>query len=160
MAPHKALFLTQLSIRVFLSSQKLMLWVLIRTEWGIHMTKWLGTWSLLLFLAPHKVGFFRISLLIPNGICSNEAQSTRKIKLFLVAQSMRKIKLFLALSGGVSAILQSGLILKKSYSVIWSDSQEHSKNVFAVNLGYGDNIHEFWWETFSECSRESDQIAE
>ena len=27
---------------------------------------------------------FRISLFIPNGICSNKAQSTRKIKLFLV----------------------------------------------------------------------------
>ena len=51
--------------------------------WGIHVTKWLGTGSLVLFLAPHKVRFFRISLFIPNGFCSNKAQSTctRKIKL-------------------------------------------------------------------------------
>ena len=27
---------------------------------------------------------FRISLFIPNGICSNNVQSTQKIKLFLV----------------------------------------------------------------------------
>ena len=26
--------------------------------------------TMLLFLASHKVGFFRISLFIPNGICS------------------------------------------------------------------------------------------
>ena len=68
----------------------------VSTMWGIHVTKWLGTLSLLLFLAPHNVGFFRISLFIPNGICSNIAQSTQKIKFFLV----------------VSAILRSGLILE------------------------------------------------
>ena len=51
---------------------------------------------MLLFLALHKVGFFRISLFISNGICSNKAQSTQKIKL----------------SVGVSAILQAGLILE------------------------------------------------
>ena len=68
----------------------------VSTVWGIHVTKWLGTLSLLLFLAPHNIGFFRISLFIPNGICSNIAQSTQKIKFFLV----------------VSAILRSGLILE------------------------------------------------
>ena len=36
------------------------------------------------FLVPHKVVLFRISLFIPNGICSNKVQSTWKIKLFLV----------------------------------------------------------------------------
>ena len=51
--------------------------------------------SLLLFLLPHQVGFFRISRFMPDGICSNKAQSTWKNQ---------------ALSGGVSAILQSGLI--------------------------------------------------
>ena len=35
------------------------------------------------FLAPYKVGLFRISLFMPNGICSNKVQSTWKIKLFL-----------------------------------------------------------------------------
>ena len=29
------------------------------------------------------------------------------------------------------------------YSAIWLDSREHSKNVFAVNLGHRDNVHEF-----------------
>ena len=53
-----------------------------RDSVGTHVTKWR---SLLLFLAPHKVGFFRISLFIPNGICPNKAQTTRKIKFFLVA---------------------------------------------------------------------------
>ena len=37
-----------------------------------------------LFLALHQVGFFRISRFIPDGICSNKAQSTRKITLFQV----------------------------------------------------------------------------
>ena len=36
------------------------------------------------FVAPHGVGFFRISRLIPDGICSNKAQSMWKIKSFLV----------------------------------------------------------------------------
>ena len=72
--------------------------------------------SLLLFLVPHKVGFFRISLTIPNEICSNKAQSTRKIKLFF--------------SGDVSAFLPSGLPFSRTF-------------VFAVNLGYRDNVHEF-----------------
>ena len=48
----------------------------------------------------------------------------------------------------------------KRYSAIWSNSREQSKNVFAVNLGYRDNVHEVWRKTFSERSRESDQIAE
>ena len=40
---------------------------------GIHMTKWQSAQSLLLFLAQHQVGFFRISRFIPDGICSNKA---------------------------------------------------------------------------------------
>ena len=32
----------------------------------------------------------------------------------------------------------------KGYSAIWSNSREHLKNVFAVSLGYQDNVHEFW----------------
>ena len=75
------------------------------------------TWSLL-FLAPHKLRFFRISLFILNGICSNKAQRTRKNQ---------------ALSDGVY----------KHYSAIWSNSREHLKIVFAVNLGYRGNVHEF-----------------
>ena len=51
---------------------------------GIHVSKWQSARSSLLFLAPHQVGFFRISRFIPDGICSNKTQSTRKIKLFLV----------------------------------------------------------------------------
>ena len=102
--------------------------------WGIYVTKWLDTQSLLLFLALHKVGFFRISLFIPNGICLNKAQRTWKIKL------------------------KSSSFLCKCYSAIWSNSL--LKNVFAANLGYRDNEHEFWRKTFSECSQESDQIAE
>ena len=54
------------------------------TQWGIHVTKWLGAQSLLLVLTPLQVRFFRISRFIPDGIFSNEAQSTRKLKLFLV----------------------------------------------------------------------------
>ena len=42
--------------------------------------------SLLLFLAPHKLGLFRVSLLIPNGICSNKV--LKKIKLFLVVKAL------------------------------------------------------------------------
>ena len=36
------------------------------------------------FVALHGVGFFRISQLKPDGICSNKAQSMWKIKSFLV----------------------------------------------------------------------------
>ena len=84
--------------------------------------KWLNAWSLLLFLAPHQVRFFRISRFIPDWIYSNKAQSTRKIKLFL------------------QSILQSGMILKNiqrmffvtihvncSGSLDWQ--QKHSLNV-------------------------------
>ena len=44
------------------------------------MAKWLGAQSLLLFLAPHQVGFF--FRCIPNGIYSNKAQSTWKNQAF------------------------------------------------------------------------------
>ena len=32
----------------------------------------------------------------------------------------------------------------KHYSAIWSNSREHSKNVFAVNLGHRNNVHNFF----------------
>ena len=105
--------------------------------WGIHLTKWRGTRSLLLFSALHKVGFFRISLFIPNGIYSME---------FIQIKCRVRWK-------------SSSFWWCKRYSVNWSNSWEHSKKVFAVNLGYQDNVNKFWWKTFSECSRESDQIA-
>ena len=35
-------------------------------------------------LAPHKLGFLRISRFIPDRILLNKVQSTRIIKLFLV----------------------------------------------------------------------------
>ena len=79
----------------------------------------IGAWSLLLFLAPHQVGFFRMSQFIPDGICSK--------KRVEYAENQ-------ALSGGISAILQSGLILK--------------------------NIRRLTAKTFFECSQELDQIAE
>ena len=59
--------------------------------YGMHVTKWMGTQNLFLLLAPHMLELFRISLFIPNGICSNKVQST--------------------LSGGISFFLTSGLIL-------------------------------------------------
>ena len=67
------------------------LWTIIRPSntltfqtWE-HVTKWLGAQSLLLFLATLQVGCFRISRYIPDGfLFSNKAQSSRKIKLFLV----------------------------------------------------------------------------
>ena len=40
----------------------------------------------------------------------------------------------------------------KRYSTILSDSREHSKNVFAVILGYRDTVHEFWWKLFLALS--------
>ena len=52
--------------------------------WGIHVTKWRGTRRLLLYLAPHQVGLFRISRFVPDETCSNKAQSTRKFELFLM----------------------------------------------------------------------------
>ena len=66
---------------------------------GNPRDQWPGTRSLLLFLALHKVGFFRISLFISNGICSNKAQSMLKIKLFLMVLA---------------------------YSAIWFNSQDYS----------------------------------
>ena len=80
-----------ISVKIVDNDQARVLWRLIwaytfasvtladaNSVWGIHMTKRLSPRSLLLDLAPHKVRFFRISLFIPNGICSNKAQSTRK----------------------------------------------------------------------------------
>ena len=64
---------------------------------------------MLLFSAPHTVGIFRISLFLPNGICSNKAIVRGKSSSFRWC---------------------------KRYSAIWSNSREHLKNVFAVNLGY------------------------
>ena len=72
----------------------------------------LGARSLLLFLAPHKVGFFRISLEL--------------------VQIKRRVR------GKSSPFWRC-----KRNSAIWSNSREHLKHVFAVNLGYRDNVHEF-----------------
>ena len=65
--------------------------------------------EILLFLAPLQVGFFRISLFIPNGICSNKRRVRGKSSSFWWC---------------------------KRYSAIWSNSREHSRNVFAINLGH------------------------
>ena len=78
----------------------------------------------LLFLALHQVGVFRISRFLPDGICSNK-ESTQKNQ---------------ALSGGVNAILQSGLILKNIQRMLFFRiyvhcpsrpewQQKHSSNV-------------------------------
>ena len=72
--------------------------------------------EILLFLAPLQVGIFRISLFIPNGICSNKRRVRGKSSSFWWC---------------------------KRYSAIWSNSREHSKNVFAVKMGHRDNVHEF-----------------
>ena len=68
------------------------------TSWGLYNTSFRSpifaqsslqcgesTWpndlsaqSLLLFLAPHQVGFFRISRFIPDGFCSNKVQIPAK----------------------------------------------------------------------------------
>ena len=60
------------------------------------MTKLLGAQCLLLCLAPLQVGCFRISRFIPDELFSNKAQFAKNQ----------------ALSRGVSAMLQSGLILE------------------------------------------------
>ena len=99
---------------------------------GIHVTKWLGT-RLLLFLSPHKVGFLE----------------------YLYSYRMEFVQIKRRVRGKSSSFWWC-----KRYSAIWSYSWEHSKNVFTVNLGYRDNVHEFWQKTFSNCARESDQIAE
>ena len=80
---------------------------------------------MLLVLAPHQVGVFRISRFIPDGI----------------VQMKRRVRVNQALSGGVSAILQSGLIIKNIRRMCSSkfmyivpvariDSKKHSSNVF------------------------------
>ena len=74
--------------------------------------------GVLLFLAPHQVGYFRISRFISDGIWSNKA-----------------------LSGGLSAILQSGLILE--------NIQRMSKFMSIVLVA-------LTAKTFFECSQEFD----
>ena len=61
-----------------------------------ELVKQVRSCSLLLFLAPLQVGCFRIYRFIPDELFSNKAQ---------LAENQ-------ALSRGVSAILQSGLILE------------------------------------------------
>ena len=52
-------------------------------QWGIHVTKWLGAQSLLLFLAPLQVECFRISQFIPDGIFfTNKARVCGKSSSF------------------------------------------------------------------------------
>ena len=41
----------------------------------------------------------------------------------------------------------------KHYSAIWSNSREHSKNVFTVNLGHRNNILEFWRNVLENQTR-------
>ena len=43
----------------------------------------------------------------------------------------------------ISAEYAENQVLSDGISAVWSNSREHSKNVFAVNLGYRDNVHEF-----------------
>ena len=80
---------------------------------------------MLLVLAPHQVGVFRLSRFIPDGI----------------VQIKRRVRVNQALSGGVSAILQSGLIIKNIRRMFSSkfmyivpvaqiDSKKHFSNVF------------------------------
>ena len=65
--------------------------------WGIHVTKWLGAQSLLLFLVPHQVGVFQnISIYTWWNLFKQSAE---------YAENQ-------AVSDGVSAILQSGLIIE------------------------------------------------
>ena len=71
------------------------------TVWGIHVTKWLGTRSLLLFLAPRKLGFFKKSLFIE------------------FVQTKHRVR-----------EKSSSFWWCKRYSAIWSNSQEHSKTVY------------------------------
>ena len=89
---------------------------------GIHVTKWISSLSSLLFLhvAPHQVEYLNLYLI-------EFVQINRRVREKL-----------------------SSFWWCKRYSAIWSNSREHSKNVFAVNLGYRDNAHEFWRKTFSE----------
>ena len=57
-------------------------------KWPIASERKRHEEEILLFLAPLQTGFFRISLFIPNGICSNKAQSIQKIKLLLVVLAL------------------------------------------------------------------------
>ena len=82
-------------------------------------TNWPCTRSLLLVLAPHKVGFFRN----------------------LYSYQMEFVQIKRRVRGKSSSFWWC-----KRYSAIWSNSREHTKNVFAVNLGYRDNKYEFWWK--------------
>ena len=92
------------------------------------MTKWPGTRSLLLFLALHKVGFFRISLFTPYGIGQIKRRACGKSNSFWWC---------------------------KCYSTIWSSSQEHSKNVFAVNADYRDNVYMYFVEKHSDLENQT-----
>ena len=67
-----------------------------------HATKWLSAWSLLIFLAPHQVRFFRISRFILDGMSRVRGKPC-------------------------------SFWWCKCYSAIWSDSGEHSENVFHQN---------------------------
>ena len=103
------------------------------TVWGIHVTKWLSTRSFFLFLAPLQVGFFRI----------------------LYSYRMEFVQIKHRVRGKSSSSWWC-----KRYNSSWCNSREHSKNVFAINLGHRDKVHDIGRKIFSECSRESDQIAE
>ena len=98
------------------------------------MTKWLVAQCLLLFLAPLQVGCFRISRFIPDGF------------FFQIKHRVR----------GKS----SALSWCQCYYAIWSDSREHSENVFRQNPCTLSRWPRLTPKTFFECSRELDQIAE
>ena len=59
--------------------------------WGIHVTKWLGKRGLLLFLAPHKVGFFKIFLFIRNGFLFFQIKCNAILRSGLILENIRKM---------------------------------------------------------------------
>ena len=76
------------------------------TVWGIHVTKWLSVQSLLLVLAPHQVGFLE----------------------YLDLHMMKFVQIKRRVRGKSSSFWWC-----KRYSAIWSNSREHSENVFYKN---------------------------
>ena len=73
-------------------------WVGVVSVWGITSDQMTKCMEFVTIFSSAQVGFFRISRLIPDGICSNKAQTTWKSSSFWWC---------------------------KCCSAIWSDSQEH-----------------------------------
>ena len=82
--------------------------------------KWLGR-RLLLFLALHKVGSFRNLYSYQMEFVQIKRRVHRKSSSFWWC---------------------------KRYSAIWSNSWEHSENVFAVSLGHWDNVQKILGKSF------------